>query len=396
MRAVLVLSLCVLVLSALAFSTSRAISLTDYKFPKSATQEAYLNGAFNMLGNSVDSTEVGYNFGGSASYRLALRSLPFSYDLSILGDFAVAKGTEKDSESEDAYHLNATTNADKYLRDDSNLFGFAGAMLDYRKLAGMDKADDPRVDLEAGVGYGRTINATVLKQAIRINEDFRKYGVVTRDIPDAVLLELAAIIDRRSEFRSEYGPVEFQKYWFEAMEELLTEAGVLADDNLGAIGVLRIQEVLAEPTAQRWHGWSVRAGIGARVSDYDGESGDPRLSARFHYTRPVGIDLQFSNLASFATVFEDDPVHNLQNIFRVDYEISNRIDWYNSLTLNYDIMTAEGMEDIFSASLRSTYIFYLENQLSFNPEFQYRYLDDGIGDAAWDWAILGSITYRLR
>ncbi|MBD3162428.1 MAG: hypothetical protein GF346_08760 [Candidatus Eisenbacteria bacterium] len=377
-------------------AVATAISLTDYTFPKSTSQQAYLNGIFNTAGNSADSTEVGYNFAGSASYLLDYRSLPFSYNLDVLGNFSVAKSTIEDSESEEAYFLRMTTVADKYLRDDSNLFGFGGGRLEYRKLASQEDADDPRIDLEVGVGYGRTINATVLKQAIRINEDFLKYQVISGDIPDNALLELAQVIEKEGEYRSRHGNVEYRKYWFEDMEQIVRDAGVLTGQNLGAIGILRIQEVLAEPTAQRWHGWVARAGVGVQVSDFDGESGDPTLSARFDWTRPVDIKLQLSNRASFFTVLEDDPVYQIADEFRVDYEVSNRIDWYNSATLNYDIPTMDGLENILRLNLKSTYIFYIENQLSLNPEFQYQFIDDGLGDSEWNWAILGSVTYRLK
>ncbi len=389
---------CIAVVVLVVAGTSGAVdvSLTDYVFPKSATQEAYVNGSFNALGNSVDTTEVGYNLAGSASYDLNLRSLPFSYDLSALADFSVAKSTAKGADAEDAYSLFASTTADKYLRNDSKLFGYSAASLHYRKLAAADKADDPRVDIEGGVGYGRTINATVLKQAIRMNEDFLKYGVITGDMPRDALLELASVIDRQGEFRSEYGPVEYRKYWYEAMEEVVRKSGVLKEDALGAIGIIRIQEVLDESTAQRWHGWVARGGVGVRVSDYDGEAGDPYLTARFDWTRPVSLRLQLANNASVATVFEDDPTYTLQDVFHVDYEVSNRIDWYNSATLTYDIQTADDAENILGLDLRSIYVLYIENQLNFNPGFQFSYLDTGVGDATWDWAITASISYRLR
>lgn len=385
-----------LVLLSFVTETSYAISLTDYTFPESRSQEAYVNGVFGAVGNSTEDTEVGYNLAGSASYRLNLRSLPFSYNLGVSGNFSLDKSTVEDSESEDAYNISATTTADKYFKDDSDLFGYGSIALDYRKLAVQDEADDPRIDLEIGVGYGRTINATVLKQAIRMNEDFKKYDVITGNMPDKALLELARVIDRESEFRSQYGSVEYRKFWYEEMEQIVRESGVLTGDNLGAIGIIRIQEVLDEPTAQRWHGWAVRGGVGYRISDYDGNSGDPSLSARFDWTRPASIRLQFTNNASFSTVLEDDPVHSLQELFRVDYELSNRIDWYNSFQVNYDILTADGAENVLQLNLRSTYIFYIENQLSFNPEFQYQYVDDGINDADWNWAIGGSISYRLK
>ena len=139
-----------------------------------------------------------------------------------------------------------------------------------------------------------------------------------------------------------------------------------------------------------------RVGVGARVSDFDGESGDPRLTARFDWTRPYGIDLQLTNNATYSTVFEDDPVHTFSDVFRVDYEISNRIDWYNSLGLSYDMLTTDGLENILRMDLKSTYFFYIENQLSFSPEFQYQFVDDGFGDSEWNWTLLMSFSYRLR
>lgn len=375
---------------------SHAISLTDYTFPTSTTQQAYLNGTFNSQGNSIDTTQTGYTVGGSGTYWLALRSLPFSYDVSLGASATTSRATVEGAESEDAYDINLSTNLDKYFTDEGKFFIYGAAYMDYRKLAAQEEADDARIDVEAGLGFGRTINATVLKQAVRMDEDFQKYGVTTGRLPDSALLALASIIDRESEFRSRYGAVEYGKYWYGEMERVLLDAGVLARESLGALGVLRIQEVMQEPTAQRWHGWQARVGVGSRISDYDGESGDPTLTARLDWHQPVGMDVQFSNRASFSTVFADDLLYRMQDLFRLDYEISNRIDWYNGVTFKYDVPTATDAENIFESILASTFIFYLENQLSFNPELQFRYLDDGVQDAAWDWAILGGITYRLK
>jgi len=374
----------------------QAISLLDYTFPTSTTQQAYLNGTFNAVGNSSDTTQVGYNVGGSGTYWLALRSLPFSYNISGAASASNSRGTADGAETENSFDVNAATNLDKYLSNAVKVFVYGGASVDYRKLAFQDSADDPRVDVEAGMGYGRTINATVLKQAVRMDEDFQKYGVTTAGLSDDALLQLAAIIDRESEFRSTYGNVEYRKYWYGEMEKVLAAGGVLARETLGAMGVLRIQEVIDEPTAQRWHGWSARVGVGARLSDYNGESGDPNLVARLENHLPIGMVLQLSNRLSLSTVFADDMVYNLQENLRVDYEISNRVDWYNGLTVNYDMVTATGAEDLMGAIFNSTFIYYLENRLSFSPELQVRYTDNNVVDPEWDWAILGGISYRLK
>lgn len=390
---IVLFSLCFLVFG---LSSALAIDLTRYTFPTSTSQEAYVNGTFNVNGTSQDSMETGYNFGGAANYDLFYRSLPFSYNLNAFGNFAVNKSPVEGAESQEGYNLHVQSRANKYFSEEHEFFGFGATTLEYRKLAAMDEADDPYWDVTAGVGYGRTIDATVLKQAYRMAQDFKRFNVVKGDVADETLIELARVIDRQGEFRTEYGPIEYRKYWYEAMEAVLANAGVLAEDGLGAVGVLRIQEVLAEPTGRRFYGWEARVGGGAVISDFDGEAGDPLLNINFDYARPISLKLQLNNNAYYSTVFETDPVHRIGDVFQIYYEITNRIDWDNTLRAELLMPSAEGAEDIMSLNFTSTYILYIENQLTFNPSFVLNYLDDGVNDARSDWALLGSISYRLK
>ncbi|MFH1312526.1 MAG: hypothetical protein ABIJ00_04795 [Candidatus Eisenbacteria bacterium] len=396
MKSYAVLVVAVFLCGCLYGGAAQAIDLTKYTFPVSTSQEAYLNGTFNVNGTSIDSLETGYNFGGDASYDLFYRSLPFSYNLNAVGNFSKSKAQEMDAESRDAYDVWVHTRANRYFSDQSNIFGFGSSTLEYRKLSFQDEADDPYWDVTAGLGYGRSIDATVLKQAYRMAQDFKRFGVTNKDIPENILIELARVIDRQGEFRSQYGPVEYRKYWYEAMEEVLKNAGVLVEGGLGAIGVLRIQEVLAEPTGRRFYGWEARVGVGVVISDFDGEAGDPLLTADLDWARPVSLALQLNNNAYYSTVFEDDPVHRFGDIFQIYYEVTNRIDWDNTLQVEYLMPTLAGAENMMTLNFTSTYILYIENRLSFNPSFIYSYVDDGMGDAISDWAIRGSLSYRLK
>jgi hypothetical protein len=385
------------VLCASCWSTgAQAIDLTKYTYPTSTSQEAYVNGTFNVNGTSIDTLETGYNFGADARYDLFYRSLPFTYSLNGIGSFSLNKAQEEGAERQDAYNVRLRTRANKYFSNESKVFGFGETTAEYRKLAAQDDADDPYWDVSAGLGYGRTIDATVMKQAYRMAQDFKRFGVVKSDVPEATLIELARVIDRQGEFRSQYGPVEYRKYWYEAMEEVLKKAGVLAEDQLGAIGVLRIQEVLDEPTGRRYYGWELRAGGGVVISDFSGEQGDPFVDVNFDYSRPVSLALQLNNNAYYSTVFQDDPVHRIGDVFQVYYEVSNRIDWDNTLAVDYLMPTANEAENVLSLNFTSTYILYIENQLTFNPSFVFNYYDDGVDDAKSDWALRGSISYRLR
>jgi hypothetical protein len=288
------------------------------------------------------------------------------------------------------------TRANKYFSDESKLFGFGATTAEYRKLAVQDDPDDPYWDVSAGLGYGRTIDATVMKQAYRMSQDLKRFGVVGSDVPEATLIDLARIIDSEGEFRSQYGPVEYRKYWYEAMEEVLRNAGVLAEEGLGAMGVLRIQEVLDEATGRRYYGYEFRVGGGVVISDFSGEEGDPFLDINVDYSRPISLALQVNNNAYYSTVFQDDLVHRIGDIFQVYYEISNSIDWDNTLTAEYLIPTRDGDDNILSVNFTSTYVLYIENQLTFNPSFVFNYLDDGVEDPSHNWQIRGSLSYRLR
>lgn len=376
------------------------ISLTEYKFPESTSQQAYVNGTFNSSGDNsggapADTTQTRFSLGGNASYDLFYRSLPFTYTINTLGSVSVDRASTAGADAENAYNLMFNSSANKYFSEVSDYFATGSTRLEYRKLAGAG-ADDPYWDVTVGVGRGRTIDATVLKQAIRMNEDFRKYKVVNRDLPDAALLELASVIDRESEYRSRYGPVEYRKYWYGDMERVVADSGVLEGDDLGAIGIIRIEEILNEPTGRRFYGSEISANVGVVISDFAGNSGDPLARLLYNWARPVGIDLQLTNNASVATVFQDDQTWNFNDVFRVYYELSNRVDWDNSVTLNYLVQTATGAENVTTMNLTSTYILYLENRLTFNPSFIANWVDDGLGDAAWDWAVNASVQYRLR
>ena len=136
-----------------------------------------------------------------------------------MGNFSLDRGSVEGAKDENGYNLRLNSRANKYLRTDSKVFGFGSALVEYRKLPSAGSADDPYVDVKAGAGYGRTVNATVLKQAVRMSEDFRRFNVTKTDLPDEALLKLARIIDREAEFQTKYGTEEYRKYWYDAMEK---------------------------------------------------------------------------------------------------------------------------------------------------------------------------------
>jgi hypothetical protein len=375
------------------------ISLTDYQFPESSYQEVYLDAALNQGNSSGDSVQVSYNGLARLDGKVIYRSLPFEYAITGYGAFNFERGAVEGEDAESAYDAYLNVIGKKYLQGMANdkFFGFGEASGHYRKLMTMEEADDPRVELLAGVGYGRVIDATVLARAIRINEDFRKFDIIRTDIPDETLIEMAQIIEKESEYRSKYGPVEYKKYYYDDVVKVLKDAGVL--DEMPPMGVIRIEEILdpvKEPMSVREHGWVVRAGVGAVVSDYDGEAGDPYLQATGEYTRPLGIRLQFSDKLQYSTVFEDDPSHNIANTLAYTYELSNRVDWYNTWNLAFYHPTADGLDDTITNNLSSTFRFYVANLWDLAATFTFAHSKYGDEDGVWNQGLSVLIRYRLR
>jgi hypothetical protein len=78
----------------------------------------------------------------------------------------------------------------------------------------------------------------------------------------------------------------------------------------------------------------------------------------------------------------------------IDYELSDRVDWYHSLEANYDMPTLKDAKNILQQNLKSTYIFCIENAHSMNPEIRHQVIDDGNSIAHRNWALLASVSYR--
>lgn len=389
-----------------------AISLRDYTNPDTSYQEAYVSGQFNFQdrGDNRDEETCGeegeceggqasYNGSALANYEVNYSTLPFSWTFEVDGTFNVERSAQKDADSEEGYEIFARTNADRYYQD-TKFFGYGSGDFGYRKAIGADDADDPYAKIGIGVGYGRVINATVLAKAMRVIEDLQKYGVITQEPTDAGYLELAEIIDREEEFESQYGSIEYEKYWFEAIEAVLLEEGILVEETLGAMGIIRVREILInEPFSIRKHGWVVRGGMGFVLSNFDGSESDPSVDASFEYAYPYTYRLQLIERVNYSTILSDDIVHQINNVVSATYEVSDRVDWENRWSLGITVPSDSDLENVISNNFSTTFRYYISNKINLDTTLSLTHLDDGIDDNGNDdleTTIFAGVTYRIR
>jgi hypothetical protein len=308
--------------------------------------------------------------------------------------FDLRRGPLDTDESMEGYHILMNSNADKYLGD-TDAFAYGAADFGYRKRMNADDADDPYAKIGIGAGYGRIIDATVLARTIGIVDELLKYNVISRKLSDSGYLELAQIIDKESEYKAEYGALEYKRYWLDDMEDVFEREGILVEGYLGAMGIVRIQDVLDMRFSTRKHGWMIRGGIGYILSNYDGSDSDPTLDVSFELAHPFSFKLQLIERLDYSTVLEDDLTHRVINRLSVSYQISLQTDWVNSL-VNEFIFPAEG-DNIQQHMLESSFYYYLTNQLNLNSTLRFSLYDDGTGiDDDLVTTFLMGISYRLR
>lgn len=380
-------------------SSANAIEMTDYKLVDSFYDESYIGLNFDLKNGNQDQTSYNGTFIGD--YNARFNSLPASWNFNANGKANLSKGPNDSDSSENSYQLNASGYYDKYLQNYGydKLFVYGSTEAGFRKLIGVDDADDPFLKVGAGLGYGRIYDATPLAKTLRIVEDLRDYDLISQP-NDEAMTKIAKLIDKESEFKSKHGLREYKKFWFEAIESALKDAGVLTGEDLGAFGIIRMDEILFnERVSPRYHGWLVRGGVGQILSNYDGKSTDPTLDLLFEYGRPIGHIAQFHNIARYSTILADDVGHIFSNDMSYTYELSDVIDWENMWSFNYNKAAETNIKDIYTNTLSSTFRFYVANRLSLAATLSLSSLEDDVdnnGNDDLETRFNLGVTYRLK
>lgn len=374
------------------------IEITDYVDPESFYEEARVDATFNLKSGNQDQTS--FNGNASGFYEVNYSTLPFTWSIDLEGNLDLDRGSADEDSTEKGYDFLTSGNFDKYFNNTSDLLGYGSLELGYRRPFGADEDDDPYVKLGAGVGYGRVINATPLAKVLRFIEELMDYQVITREPDEQTYLTMASIVSREDEFESRYGHEDYKQYWIGELEKVMQKAGLLKNNTIGAVGVIKMHDVLIdEPISVRKHGWIAKGGIGYVASNYDGSDSDPSLDASFEYALPIGHKFQFIELAKYSTILASDTVHNLTNRMSGTYEVSDRIDWVNFWDLNVTLPTEDDAKDIITNALESSFRYHLTNRFDAVLSVKLTQVEDDVDDNGnddLDTAVNMGVSYRLK
>ncbi len=176
------------------------------------------------------------------------------------------------------------------------------------------------------------------------------------------------------------------------MEQVIGASGKLTGDTLGAMGILRMEEVLFQETIHdRYYGWDVRVGIGHEITTFDESDPQGSLEGGVSFAYPIALTSQINHRTDYSTPFDDiGGAFTILSTTDYIYELSNRIDFIGGYQLQ--IEKAQPDDDaVNNHALRAGFIFYIENQINLVVNGQL----DKAGENDWNKSVNASIGYRI-
>ena len=223
-------------------------------------------------------------------YKQFYESLPFAYSVDLRGSTSFRKDPILNKLVGDA-EANLLSRIKKYRRDEGSFFMFGDTDLDLS-----EDFDRPALKFTIGFGFGRFINATALRKAVRIEDFLLEEGIISERMQKETMIDLGHIVEKENEYRDLYGN-RYQNYWYEDMQNEVQKSGKVLG-SIGAIGVLRMQEVLErERINERFYGWDISAGVQLEAfTPFKSEPrDDPAFSLGVRYSRPISWSAQFQH-----------------------------------------------------------------------------------------------------
>ncbi|MFT5368726.1 MAG: hypothetical protein ACI8V2_003693 [Candidatus Latescibacterota bacterium] len=316
------LAQCGLLIAALLSPTwAQNVSVTDYSVPVSQSTNLRIDGlSFSYV---TEGEEVLVE-GGDAGivYKKFYNSLPYAYSFDFLG--SASYNRESSGNRTGTFASDFRIQVQKYFKETNKFFYSLSPNFQYRK-----DFDRPQTNITLGLGYGRFIDATPLRKAVRIEDFLYKEGILADLLPKETMVELGHIIDKEDEYRDLYDDRSYQNYWYEDMSNEITRTSLVLD-KIGAIGLLRMREVLTqEQINDRFFGWDINVGVQMEVltAEEGQKRKDPAMAFNFRYSRPINWSTQVNTELKFDTPFKNDFGREYTVTQNTDfiYEITNKI-----------------------------------------------------------------------
>ncbi len=347
----LVLILSVLILgSELAWAQPRIGPLCGYTPPESEFRDLKLSANYRYYNDQFEDNRDNVNSGSLRASFARFLDAP-SFGLSQQATLKLDMTKEAFS-----YQAEGSANLRAYL-EQTNFFLFAGL-----ESQGATTFKNPSVRASAGLGYGRFKDVTALSKALKIQERLLGLKAISAPLPADALFELADTLGRRLEFPDVASLVQ-------RLEEVIEASDFVPEGQLGAVALLRIEEIVNETADEKLCGWELRLGGGYELLDPQGGDRDWLTLASFEYALAPAPRSQFKSSLRFSSSLA--PLEDYVLIAQASYSfrISETIDTQASYTFVRTQPKKRSSLDIQSIDLRLTFQVQANLNLALQLEF---------------------------
>lgn len=381
---------------------SQNVKITDFDITTSTAKQAILNGSWNW--DQFDYTNrdipdsltppktITQVFRVDGLYNQFYSSPSYAWNIGLTGAIF---GNNADTVSlNPQYSYNFNADMSKYFSKSKGFFvngAVNSTFLWQQEFLPFDSSKNrPQIDLFAGLGYGRQVNATPLAKAISIDQELKRSGVTSAYLPKQTTLDISHIIDAESEYKTKYKQI-YQAKMIEAIQTIIDASGV-ANTSKSALSYFRIESVLFENyegsinyafTNPRYYGGDIRLGVDFTVLTRNSiiETPNPSLQARGRYGYPIGLNHQLLGSFQLGTPFDSafGKLWTGTGELAYWYNMTNRIRFNAGyiVTLNqfitqnwildngkYQLQTNSSDFSYANHAFTAGFLFYLENYIS--------------------------------
>jgi hypothetical protein len=286
---------------ALVAVSTGAISLCDYKSPVTALTNARISFAYRYYNDAatpaidVNSGRIGVDYDqlfASSNYGFTLGG---SLELTL--EEFVPSGTLGQGSATFRF----------YPFREALLFGYGG--LEASLATGQPR---PGVDVRVGLGLGRFSDVTPLAKAVLMEEELLASDAIFDVLSDDVLMGIASVIGRRTEYEETAQMVSDIESLIEAVAHV----------ELDALALLAIEEIILDVEPKRKCGWAVQAGIGYELIDPFGGAQNFVIVASADAAFVTRPEDQFLLHASFSGPVDFMSENTLSATLSYEYELS--------------------------------------------------------------------------
>ena len=356
--------------------------ITDYRVPVSSARSFLIDVNANYATVGKELTTNKGNIG--AVYKRFYDSLPYAYSFDFVGAFSRNKGVKY-------YNTDLEGRVKKYVWKTHDLFGSINFHSAYSK-----DSDQPTVDLTVGWGFGRFVNVTPLAKAVRVEDFLLSEDLLYDDLPAQTMIQFGQVIERKSEFEGKYGSA-YKSHWYEEMAQLVRASGMLKGEEIDAIGILRMDEVLfRQKVRDRFYGWDATLGIKRELlTSEKGKETKSAADITIRYSHPLGWRSQWNQRLIANSPMDKElftKAYDLTIHSDFTYEMTNRIDFaLNHLIIFKREKRLTDFDVLFTNSLRMSFVFYIENSVNLVTNMQL----DNTSETAITTNFVLALNYRV-